>query len=86
MEPSHCGQIHTQPLQGIQFSVYLKHRITLIKKLLNSLIQHKSDNHGVTLRAEFLLLDFLANNGRNIGASDCTTLVNLGMMQPSRVM
>ena len=33
---------------------------------------------------EFLELDFLANNRRNIGASDCTTLVNLGIMQPSR--
>jgi len=40
----------------------------------------------VTLRAEFLQLDFLANNRCNIGASDCTTLVNLGMMQPSRVI
>ena len=40
----------------------------------------------VTLRAEFLQLDFLANNRRNIGVTDCTTLVNLGMMQPSRVM
>jgi len=37
-------------------------------------------------KGEFLQLDFLANNRRNIGASDCTTLVNLGMMQPSRVM
>ena len=40
----------------------------------------------VTLREEFLQLDFLAKNRRNIGASDCITLVNLGMMQRSRVM
>ena len=36
-------------------------------------------------KGEFLQLDFLANNRRNTGASDCTTLVNLGMMQPSCV-
>jgi len=37
-------------------------------------------------KGEFLQLDFLAKNRRNIGGSVYTTLVNLGMMQPSRVM
>lgn len=39
-----------------------------------------------TLKTEFLQLDFLPNNRRKFGASDCTNLVNLDMMQPTRVM